>query len=256
MNAKFKQKLQNKEAVFGFFLKSCDADNMEIMASLGYDFCVIDAEHAGFAPREISHLLRTAQLFDLPCIVRTPGLNPGFNLSVLDSGACGIQVPNVDTKEQAIEVINSAFYLPKGARGFAPSTRAAGFGLKYKPAEYAKLANDTVIAAIHCETKRSVENLDEILQQDLDVVFIGPMDLSQSYGHLGQLDVPVVKEALEGSIKKIHASGKTAGFLCAPDKVDYYYDLGVRYFLLGADQGFMASAGKGALDKAKTALKG
>lgn len=255
MNLKFKTALLNKQPKIGCFLKFSDADSMEILASIGYDFCIIDAEHAGFAPREISHLLRAAQLYDMPCIVRTPGLNPGFILSALDAGASGIQVPNIDTATQAKELVSSAYYMPKGNRGFSPTTRAGGFGVKYKPAEYAEIANQSVVTVAHCETKTSVENLDSILKQkDLDVIFVGPMDMSQSYGFLGQLEQPEVKTAIESSLSKISNAGKIAGFMCASSKIEYYYALGVRYFIVGSDQGFMANAAKDALSNAKSAL--
>ncbi len=249
---KLRTMITEKKPLFGCFIKFCDADSAEILGMLGYDFCVIDAEHATFAPRDITGILRACDLAGMPCIVRTPGLNRGFILSALDSGAAGVQVPNVDTPEQARELAAAARYLPAGERGFAPTTRAAGFGLSFSPAEYSALANEAVFTVAHCETRKSADNLDAILAVDgLDAVFVGPMDMSQSFGRVGNLEDPEVKNCIEGSLRAIAAAGKAAGFLCSPDRVPYYMDLGVRYFLLGADQGFMASAAKNVLAQAR-----
>ena len=249
-----KEAFAARKPQFGCFLKFSDADSAEIIGQLGYDFCVVDAEHASFAPREITHILRACDLANMPCIVRTPGLNGGFILSVLDSGAAGVQVPNIDTEEQARTMVSMARYMPEGTRGFAPTTRAAGFGLGPSPAEYAAHANDTVITVAHCESKTGAENLDAILAvPGLDVVFVGPMDMSQSFGKVGQTGDTEVKAAIEGAITRTAAAGKAPGFICGPAMVPYYRDLGVLYFLLGTDQGFMSAAARQALEAAKKA---
>ncbi|CAK7046386.1 MAG: 2-keto-3-deoxy-L-rhamnonate aldolase [Desulfovibrio sp.] len=244
-----------KKPQFGCFLKFCDADSAEMIGMLGYDFCIVDTEHASFAPRDITNILRACALAGMPCIIRTPGLGAGYILSVLDSGAAGIQVPNIDTEAQAREMVACAKYQPLGKRGFAPTTRAAGFGLGPKPAEYAELANETVFTVAHCESKTGAENLDAIVTvPGLDALFVGPMDMSQSFGKVGQVADPEVKGAIEGSLRKIAASGKVAGFLCAPAQVPYYRDLGVLYFILGTDQGFMSAAARNALDAARDSI--
>ncbi len=237
---------------FGCFLKFSDADSAEILGQIGYDFCVVDAEHASFAPRELTNILRACDLAGMPCIVRTPGLNPGFILSALDSGAAGIQVPNIDTVAEARDMVAAAKYQPEGKRGFAPTTRAAGFGSGPSPADYAALANESVLTVAHCETKTGADNLDHILAvPGLDVVFVGPMDMSQSFGKVGRTADPEVKAAIEGSLTKTAGAGKVPGFICGPSMVPYYRDLGVLYFLLGTDQGFMGNAARQALDAAR-----
>ena len=244
-----------KKPQFGCFLKFCDADSAEMIGMLGYDFCIVDSEHASFAPRDLTNILRACALADMPCIVRTPGLGAGYILSVLDSGAAGIQVPNIDTEEQAREMVACAKYQPLGKRGFAPTTRAAGFGLGPKPADYADLANETVFTVAHCESKTGAGNLESILTvPGLDAVFVGPMDMSQSFGKVGQLNDPEVKGTIESSLKKIAAAGKIPGFLCGPAQVPYYRDMGVLYFILGTDQGFMTSAARNALDAARESI--
>ncbi len=254
-NYSLKAAFAENRPLFGCFLKFADADSAEIIARLGYDFCVLDAEHASFAPREITHIIRACDLHNMPCIVRTPGLHSGFILSVLDAGAAGVQVPNIDTADQARTMAACARYQPEGERGFAPTTRAAGFGMGTTPAEYAAAANSGIVTVAHCESRTGAENLDAILAvPGLDAVFVGPMDMSQSFGKVGQTGDPEVKAAIEGALRKIAASGKTAGFLCGAQSVAYYRDLGVRYFLLGADQGFMAGAARQALVSAKEAL--
>ncbi len=249
-----KEALAAGKPQFGCFLKFSDADSAEMIGQIGYDFCVVDAEHAAFAPRELTHILRACALTGMPCVVRTPGLNRGFILSALDGGAAGIQVPNIDTGEQARAMVSMAKYMPEGTRGFAPSTRAAGFGMGISPAEYAARANEYVLTVAHCESREGAENLKAVLEvTGLDVVFVGPMDMSQSFGKVGKTDDPAVKAAIEGALTRTAAAGKAPGFLCGPAMVPYYRDLGVRYFLLGSDQGFMSGAARQALEAAKKA---
>lgn len=244
-----------KKPRFGCFLKFCDADSAEMIGMLGYDFCIVDTEHASFAPRDITNILRACALAEMPCIIRTPGLAAGYILSVLDSGAAGIQVPNIDTEAQAREMVAAAKYPPLGKRGFAPTTRAAGFGLAHSPAEYSDLANETVFTVAHCESRTGAENIDSILTvSGLDAIFVGPMDMSQSFGKVGQISDSEVTEAIESCLKKIAAAGKIPGYLCGPAQVPYYRDMGVLYFILGTDQGFMSSAAAKTLDAARNSL--
>jgi len=249
-----KKAFASQKPQFGCFLKFSDADSAEMIGQIGYDFCVVDGEHASFAPREITHILRACELADMPCIIRTPGLDRGFILSVLDSGAAGVQVPNIDTAEQASSLISMAKYMPVGTRGFAPTTRAAGFGFGFSPAEYTEHANNTTVTVAHCESKTSAENLDAILAvSGLDVVFVGPMDMSQSFGKTGQTGDTEVKSVIENALTRIAVAGKAPGFICTPAMVPYYRNLGVLYFMLGSDQGFMSSAARQALESAKKA---
>jgi len=242
-----KQKLHAGQPVFGAFVKFADPAAVELLGIAGYDFCVVDTEHAAFTRQNLVEIIRSATLHGMAPIIRTPSLARSGILNALDSGAYGVQVPNIDTPEQARELIAASLYAPEGQRGFSPTTRAAGYGT-IPAVEYPKLANTNVLTVAHCETKTGAENLDEILKiEKLDTVFIGPMDMSQSFGLIGQTQHPTVKNCIETAIKKIHAAGKAAGIICAPGKVDYYYNLGIRYFLLGGDQGFMASAAKKAL---------
>ena len=249
-----KEALAAGKSQFGCFLKFSDADSAEMIGQIGYDFCVVDAEHAAFAPRELTHILRACDLADMPCIVRTPGLNGGYILSALDAGAAGVQVPNIDTVVQARAMVSFAKYMPEGTRGFAPTTRAAGFGMGASASEYSERANASVLTVAHCESREGAENLDAILTvPGLDVVFVGPMDMSQSFGKVGKTGDPDVKAAIEGALARTAAAGKAPGFICGPAMVPYYRDLGVRYFLLGSDQGFMSGAARQALEAAKKA---
>lgn len=250
-----KASFAEKTPLFGCFLKFADADSAEILGRIGYDFVVLDAEHASFPARELTHILRACDLAGMPCIVRTPGLNAGFILSALDAGAAGVQVPNIDTDEQARAMVAYTKYFPEGNRGFAPTTRAAGFGVGSSPAAYSALANEMTLTVAHCETKTGAANIDSILAvPGLDVVFVGPMDMSQSFGKVGQTEDPEVKAAIEGALKATAAAGKVPGFLCAPTKVPYYRDMGVLYFVLGTDQGFMTGAARQALEGARKSL--
>jgi 4-hydroxy-2-oxoheptanedioate aldolase len=194
-------------------------------------------------------IIRGANTTDSVPIVRVRKNEDVEVLQALDSGARGVQVPNVDTFEQASNLARYAKYTPDGTRGFSPGVRAAFYGQMDKH-EYVKFANENTLVVSHCETVTCVENIDEILTiPNIDVIFIGPMDLSQSLGVIGQAGHPLVLETIDKVIKKVRAAGKAVGIVSTPDKAQDYIDRGVQYLLVGTDQGMVAGTAKANLAK-------
>ena len=242
---KVKQKLKNGEAVIGTFVKTIDPSVVEILGCTGMEFFVIDSEHVSYNPETITDLVRASDLTGIVPIVRVREATAVNIMQALDTGALGYHAPNVDTPEQARIAVDAGRYTPLGNRGFAPTHRAASYGMMDKQ-EYIDKANREVLSIIHCETMESLNNLDEILKlEELDVVFIGPMDLSQSYGVPGKITDPEVKAAIDTITAKTLAAGKAVGTTAASaEAAKALIAKGVQYILLSSDEGIIVKWGK------------
>jgi len=248
---KVKKKLKEGGYVVGTFVKITDPSITEILGLIGFDFFVLDNEHVSMSKETIGNIIRGANTTDITPIIRVKKNEDVEILQALDSGALGVQVPNVDTEEQAKDLVSYVKYKPEGKRGFSPSVRAAHYGL-YDKIQYVKDSNENTLVVSHCETVECVNNLDEILKiTEIDVIFIGPMDLSQSLGITGQSNNPKLLEAIDLVIKKTKAAGKAVGIVTNKEKASEYIDRGVQYLLIGTDQGMISSTGKEIIKKLK-----
>ena len=235
-----KKKLQNGEAVIGTFLKFTDPASAEILAIAGFDFFVLDNEHVAMDRDNLVSMIRAAEASGITPLARIKENQQVEILQNLDLGLMGVQVPNVNTVEQAHQIVRSVKYGPIGVRGFSPSVRACGYGTN-NIQEYIEKANRETLIVAQCETKEGLENLDEILKiPEIDVVFIGPMDLSQSLGHVGDTKHPVVAGAIKEIKEKVKAAGKVVGTTAAnADAAKALIAEDCRYILLASDQGMM-----------------
>lgn len=242
-----KKKLKNGEVVIGTFVKTIDPSVVEILGCTGMDFFVIDSEHVSYNPETITDLVRASDLTGIVPIVRVKEATAVNIMQALDTGALGYHAPNVDTPEQAEIAVSAGRYAPLGNRGFAPTHRAANYGMMDKQ-EYIDKANKEILTVLHCETIESVNNLDEILKQDeLDVIFIGPMDLSQSLGRdvMGQRNHPKLLETIDLIIDKVRKAGKAVGTVAgSPEMAKELIEKGVQYIPMSSDQGMIASMAK------------
>lgn len=238
-------KLQNGQVALGTFVKFQDPASIEILGAFGLDFFVVDNEHIAMDAKDLCNIFRAAELSDIAPVLRLRVNSPTEILQALDAGAQGVQAPNVDTPEQAEQLARHAHYAPHGVRGFAPTTRAARYGILDR-AEYVRQSNESILTIAHCETRTGVENLDSILAvEGLDVVFIGPMDLSQAYGHIGNPDHPDVRAAIECIEAKTLASGKALGTVCPLEQVDAFVAKGYRYLCVGSDHTMVIQGAQG-----------
>ncbi len=244
---KVKQILREGGSAIGTFVKTTDASAVEIMGMCGFDFFVIDSEHVSYNPETITDLVRVSDISGIVLIVRIKESTPVNVMQALDQGALGFHAPNVDTYDHAKCVVDSGRYAPLGNRGFAPTHRAAGYGLMNKQ-EYIKMANEEILTILHCETMEAVLNLDEILTlPELDVIFIGPMDLSQSLGAevMGNRNHPELLKVIDTIIEKVNTAGKSVGTVAGDAKMaKELIEKGVRYVPISSDQGMMADMAK------------
>lgn len=176
------------------------------MGSLGFDFICLEGEHSAYGIGELEHLVRAANLADLPAIVRVPELGP-YIARVLDIGAAGIIVPRIETASEAREVVRRARYAPEGERGSGPG-RATGYGANVR--QYLQQANDSLLVIIQIETAKGLEAVEEITAvEGIDGVCVGPFDLALSTGK------PIGSPELFESIQAINETAKRNGLAVA-----------------------------------------
>ncbi len=165
-----KKKLARGDAVIGTFIKSVDPAMTEIVCQAGFDFVIIDNEHTAMSKETMTNLVRASEIHHVPAIIRVRENDASQILQALDTGAYGVQVPNLRTADDARRVVSSVYYGPRGRRGFANTQRAGGYGM-LDVNEYLRRAAENLMFIAYCETREAYENLDEILQVDgVDVV--------------------------------------------------------------------------------------
>jgi 4-hydroxy-2-oxoheptanedioate aldolase len=243
-----KQRLQNGENVIGSFIKTTDPAIMEAIALAGFDFALIDNEHTGMNVETLTNLLRAAEIYNLVTAVRVKTLSAMEILQVLDAGTLGVLAPQTNTAQDARLLAQSARFAPEGRRGFAHATRAAAYGT-LNPIEYARMANERTLVMCYCESAAALENLDEILAvPGIDMIFVGPFDLSQALGVIGQIEHPLVLAAYETIIRKSRAAGKAVGTIAgSAAQARRWMEQGIQFIVLSSDLGLIVSAGKSML---------
>ncbi len=203
----------------GTIVPVADAALVEVCGLVGWDHVLIDAEHGHITVKDCEDLVRAAHTVEITPIVRVPTNAPHEILRYLDTGAQGVMVPQVTTREDAERAVAAARYVPKGSRGLA-GVRASGYGISGPLSAYAPEANENILVLALIEDVRAIDNLPAILAvEGLDVISIGPMDLSQSLGHPGERDHPAVQEAIAEIIRLGVAAGKPVG-MNAPTGAD------------------------------------
>lgn len=230
-------KLAAGEPVFGCFFRYAQPTLAEFVALQGWDFLVFDAEHGSLEPRDLEGLCRAAELHGVTPITRVTTNDPSTILRSLDAGSHGIHVPWVNTVEGVAQVVASARYWPEGQRGFAGS-RAARWGMHEPLGDYTRTANRETMVVVHIETAAAVDLIEQYVAIDgVDVLFLGPADLSHSLGHAGQPDHPEVVAVLERAAEVVAASDRTLGIYAgSPAAVERWAARGATYFTTGFEE--------------------
>ena len=174
-----------------------DPQIVEIIGLAGFDAAFIDMEHTAFDLHDVSLMVMAAERVGITPIVRTPGFDPAFILRLLDQGVQGIQVPHVSDPETAREAVKAVRYPPEGDRGMAAGSRAADFG-KIPLLDHMAKSNREILLACMIEDMAAVERIDEIAAvEGVDLLAVGPSDLSRSLGVSGQPDHPRLIAAID-----------------------------------------------------------
>lgn len=237
----FRRKLSRDKCV-GIFSKTTDSGMVEAAGYSGLDFIILDTEHGPAGQETLHHHVRAAALTPMVSIVRVNGRDPDMIGSALDSGADGVQIPNVSTAEQARSVIAAAKYHPHGSRGVCRFVRAAAYGTRER-AEYLSEANKTLVI-LQVEGLEGVANLDEILTvPGFDVLFVGPYDLSQSVGKPGEVDHPDVTILIGDIAARAQEKGIALGtFADTAETMQAQADMGFSYLSCSVDQNIFSQA--------------
>lgn len=238
---RFRSRLLNRELLVGSFLKVPATMPAEILGTSGYDFVVIDEEHAPFNRETTDRIILACKAFGLGAVVRVQDARSASILSALDCGADGVLVPHVTDAETARALVSAGRYAG-GARGFAPTTRAGGFGMNSTPAHVtAEDSRVTLIAMI--EDPEGVENIADILAiEGLDGIFIGRGDLSVAYG-----DYDGSRGLVARATSTVQAAAREAGkpvlvLPTTPQDAAARAAEGASAFILSSDQGFLRNA--------------
>lgn len=212
---KTKRLIASGEAAIGGFLPLPSPDIVEMMGYAGLDFVIIDTEHGPADNETLAQMIRAAEVADITPLVRVRWFaDPSLILRALDLGAQGVQVPMIESAELAQNVVAVSRYHPQGRRGLA-GVRASRYGAIPLP-EYVRAANEEVMVICQIETARGVANAAEIAAvPGVDLVFVGPVDLSQSLGHPGERQHPELLAAMERVFSACKAAGTPCGTLTA-----------------------------------------
>ncbi len=235
--------LKNNTFSVGPFAKTSDPAMIEVMGLAGFDFFIIDLEHGPNTIETAQNLIRAASLHGMTPVVRVGENNESQISKALDIGASGVQVPQIGNKEDALKVVEAAKFAPLGKRGVCRYVRSAGYSSMDKGV-YFKTSNENSLIILQIEGKEGIENLDGILNVGgVDIIFIGPYDLSQSLGLTGQISHPDVVKAMKDVVKRAKAKGKVVGtFVETPEEVKMWKEMGVLYLSYKVDVGIFYDA--------------
>lgn len=238
MHPNLKRRLRAGETLVGSMITIASSEIAEIMAMAGFDWLFIDGEHGPLEPADVRTLLIAAK--GTPCLVRVPAIDEVPIKKALDLGAAGVIVPQVNSAQQAARVVDMCRYPPVGSRGTGLA-RAHGYGNTFQ--QYIETANDNLLVVVQAEHKAAVDAIEDIVVVDgIDCVFLGPYDLSASYGKTGQLDDPEITDAIAKVETVCKANNMPLGFFgLNPAAVEPYIERGFNLVCVGVDTVLLSS---------------
>lgn len=238
----FRSKLVAGDNVFGPFMKSGDPAFVEVAGYAGFDFVILDMEHGPSSVESMQNNVRAAIIAGALPIIRVERCDEVAIGKALDIGALGVQVPQIENADQARAAVKAAKFHPLGARGVCRFVRAANYSSLDK-FEYFKSANETMVI-LQLEGKEALDNVDAILAVDgIDLVFIGPYDLSQSLGVPGQIDHPMVADTMRYIVQKAKDRGIAVGtFVDTLANLSKWKSVGIQYLSYSVDVGIFYEA--------------
>ena len=237
----FRARLKSGVCQYGLWVSLGEAYSTEILGRAGFDWLLIDGEHAPNDVRSIMRQLQALSGSSSHPVVRPPVGEPIIIKRLLDIGVQTLLIPMVETSAQASELVKMTRYPPHGIRGVGSVTRASGFG---RTPEYLKTANDEICLLVQVETPLGIRNIPSIAAVDgVDGIFIGPADLAAGMGHLGDVNHPDVVKAIGHAIEDIRQAGSAAGILAIqPEAAKLWVAASARFVAVGIDVGLLADS--------------
>lgn len=247
-----KKRLLAGETLIGCWVALADDYAAEIMGGAGFDWLLIDGEHAPNDLRSIRAQLSVLERFDADPVVRLPVGETWMIKQLLDAGAQTLLIPMVESAEQARELVRACRYPPAGIRGMGAALgRASGFNTI---PDYVTSADDQICLLVQVESRAGIEALDEILAvEGIDGVFIGPADLSADMGFQGNAETPEMRQLIGETLGRIAKAGKSPGILGMSDGgIERYLSEGARFVAVAADVMLLAQAARATAAKWKS----
>jgi 4-hydroxy-2-oxoheptanedioate aldolase len=248
----FKQALARGRAQIGLWLGLADGYAAELCASAGFDWLLIDGEHAPNDLRSTLASLQAVAAYPTHPVVRLPHADTVLIKQVLELGATTLLLPMVESAEQARSIVRATRYPPDGVRGVGSGLARSSRWMAYP--RYLHEANERICVLVQVESVDALAQIDAIAAVDgVDGVFIGPADLAASMGHLGEPGHRAVRDAVEAGVARIRAAGKAPGILCADETLArHYLAIGVRFVAVGSDATLLAQATRALAARFKT----
>ena len=245
----FRNKIKSGASIYGPFMKTSDPMFVEAAGMAGFDFVILDMEHGPASFESQQNNIRAAVLSGLVPIIRVPNTDENTIGTALDIGALGVQVPQVRDALQARQIVKSSRFHPYGMRGVCRFVRAAEYS-RMDRKDYFESSKELLVI-VQLEGAEAIANLDEILDVDgIDVLFVGPYDLSQSLGVPGEVESEIVIEKMKSIIEKAKAKGKVIGtFVDNMKMLNLWRSVGVQYMSYSVDIGIFTEACNGILDE-------
>lgn len=243
MRCDLKERMKNGEILLGTWVTIGHPDVPDLMEALGFDWIVLDSEHAPLGPEAVSSMIQAVDSSRVCPLVRVGAIDQYMAKSSLDMGAHGVVFPLVNSSEQARAAVSYSKYPPEGVRGVAPR-KAADYGLSFD--EYVKEANRRTVVVAQVETGEALSRIDEILSTaGVDVAFVGPTDLTYSLGLMGDRSNQRVIDAMRSVVKACERHDRVPGVLAAtPAEAKRDVELGFRFVGLGSDTRFLISGAR------------
>ena len=236
IRGELKRRLQAGETVIGPFVIIPSVPLVDTLGYSGMDFCIIDTEHGPISQESATDLVIAAQGVGVAPIIRVGDNDERLILRALDIGSEGVQVPQINEIRDAEAVVHAAKYAPIGERGLSIFTRAGSY-FKDGGGDHTNRQNDETMTVVHIEGKKGLDNLESIMTVDgIDVLFLGPYDISQSLGVPGDVRNPIVESALREATAKARAQGRAVGSYAKDVEMGkWLIDLGIQYISINVD---------------------
>ena len=239
-----RERLERGETVFGVMAFEFFTPGLpQILAAAGAEFCIFDTEHSGVGIETIKMQIAASRGSGLVPMVRVPGCHYHLIAPVLDAGAMGIMVPMVETRAQAEAIAAWCRYRPEGVRGLAFNIAHDAYSAG-DIVEKMRLANERMLVIALIETKKGIENVDEILAvPGIDIGWLGHFDLSNAMGITAQFDHPELDRAVDKFLAACARHGKAPGFLAGSTAMaEAWLKRGIRCLCYGTDVALLQTA--------------
>jgi 4-hydroxy-2-oxoheptanedioate aldolase len=227
---RMKEKVARGEPALGCSVMFPSPQVVEMLGFAGFDWVLIDCEHGSIGPADMELMAMACDAVGITPIARPRSNTAGDIQAVMDRGVMGVQVPHIDTAEDARRAVASVKFGPGAARGLAAGTRPDRWGLGARMPDFTQAANARSLVCVQLEHETALRNVEAILAvEGIDVFFIGPSDLSQSMGYPGNPKAPPVARAIEETLAKIKAAGRTPGMPATAETVAEVIKKGCKY---------------------------